>query len=163
MDQQDSDVRSSREDNVDPDNKTPIAALEEENSYDHEMCREKRSSDIAIIGMSGRFAGSANLEAFWSHLQTGESCIEEIQRAGWEISTNTAGPEHVNTSQAKWGGMLEDIDQFDPLFFSISPCELTQGRKRDLGHRRRYEFTPGSTRLTLSKSTLSLIWVRKRH
>jgi acyl transferase domain-containing protein len=127
MDPQDSDVCLSREDNVDPGNKTPIAALEEENSYDHETRRERRSSDIAIIGMSGRFAGCANLEAFWSHLQAGESCIEEIQRAGWEhSSTNTADPEHVNTSQVKWGGMLEDIDQFDPLFFNISPLEAAR-------------------------------------
>jgi acyl transferase domain-containing protein len=88
------------------------------------MCT--KSSPIAIIGMSGRFAGSANLEAFWSHLQAGESCIEEIRREGWETSTNAADPEHVDTSFSQWGGMLADIDQFDPLFFNISPLEAAR-------------------------------------
>ena len=126
MDQQDNDIRLSTEDNVDPGNKTLIPALEEENSYDHETHRERRSSDVAIIGISGRFAGSANLEEFWSHLQAGESCIEEIQRKGWETSTNTTDPGSVYTSLTRWGGMLEHIDQFDPLFFNISPLEAAR-------------------------------------
>jgi acyl transferase domain-containing protein len=92
---------------------------------DHKTRKERRSSDVAIIGISGRFAGSANLEAFWDHLQEGHSCIEEIKRKGWETNTNL-DPEHSNTSQVKWGGMLEHIDQFDPLFFNISPLEAAR-------------------------------------
>src|SRR5579859_8133464 len=123
----DEDMRSSGECNVDSDNKTPVPATLEESSDDQEMGRERRSSDIAIIGISGRFAGSANLEAFWSHLQAGESCIEPIRRAGWAMSENlVSDPEHSNISQVKWGGMLEHIDQFDPLFFNISPLEAAK-------------------------------------
>src|SRR5215469_14486473 len=109
MDQQDSDVYLSREDNVHPGNKTSPPALLEENSYAHETQRARRSSDVAIIGMSGRFAGSANLEVFWSHLQGGESCIEPIRRKGWETSTHTADSESVHPSLTGWGGMLEHI------------------------------------------------------
>src|SRR5436309_5626180 len=128
MSQQGNDVCLSREHNVNSGNKTPLSALEEENSYNHETSRKWRSSDVAIIGMSGRFAGSAHLEAFWSHLQAGENCIEEIQREGWETCTLNSDPdsEQMKTSQVKWGGMLEHIDQFDPLFFNISPLEATR-------------------------------------
>src|SRR5436305_9132801 len=66
---------------------TPMPATTEESSDNYEICRERRSSDVAIIGISGRFAGSANLSTFWSHLQAGESCIEEIQRESWKTST----------------------------------------------------------------------------
>src|SRR5436305_11455171 len=87
-----------------------------------EQNMEKFSSDIAIIGMSGRFAGSADLEAFWGHLQAGESCIKEIKRKGWEASTKAdPAPEHAHAALVHRGGMLENIDQFDPLFFNISP------------------------------------------
>src|SRR5437763_8453383 len=95
MKQKDDDIRLSGESNADSCNQTPMPASPTGSSNDHETRRkrrrhrEKRSSDIAIIGMSGRFAGSPNLEAFWSHLQAGESCIKEIQRKGWEASTHT--------------------------------------------------------------------------
>src|SRR5436305_8095577 len=106
---------------------TPMPATTEESSDNYEICRERRSSDVAIIGISGRFAGSANLSTFWSHLQAGESCIEEIQRESWKTST-LADPDLkcVNPTQAKWGGMLQNIDQFDPLFFNISPLEAAR-------------------------------------
>src|SRR5437667_5563174 len=123
---QDDAVCLSGDGNVSPGDKIPVPTAPEESLDDHETRRERRSSDIAIIGMSGRFAGSANLETFWSHLQAGESCIAPIRRAGWETSTDVADPEHVNTSLSQWGGMLEDIDQFDPLFFNISPLEAVR-------------------------------------
>src|SRR5216110_2568679 len=119
MNQQDNDVCLSRENNVVPGNKTPRPALLEENTYNHEVSRERPRSDIALIGMSGRFAGSANLGVLWSHLQAGESCIKPIRRKGWETGT------HDNL-HAQWGGMLEDIDQFDPFFFNISPLEAAR-------------------------------------
>ena len=122
MDQQDNDVRSSKEDKVDPGNKTSVPTPPIDSTDDHETRKERRSSDVAIIGISGRFAGSANLESFWDHLQAGESCIEEIRRECWETSPHS-DPEPVNTSLMQWGGMLGHIDQFDPLFFNISPLE----------------------------------------
>ncbi|TMC17160.1 MAG: polyketide synthase [Chloroflexi bacterium] len=81
---------------------------------------EMRRTDVAIIGISGIFAGSASLEAFWNHLQAGRSCIEAITRKDWQMSTYAAD---TNASLCKRGGMLQDIDQFDPLFFNISPLE----------------------------------------
>src|SRR5437762_14293013 len=122
MDLKDDDIRLLGEGNPEPDKKTPAPATPLDRNQNQGSPGEKRSSDIAIIGMSGRFAGSPNLEAFWSHLQAGESCIEPIRRRGWQDSTNS-DPTRVDTSSRKGGGMLEHIDQFDPLFFNISPLE----------------------------------------
>ena len=127
MDQQDKEVCVSGEGNVDLGNQTPVPALSIDRSDDHETRRGRRSSDVAIVGISGRFAGSADLEAFWSHLQEGHSCIEAIQREGWRTSASSGSDaEHANTTGVKWGGMLEQIDQFDPLFFNISPFEAAR-------------------------------------
>lgn len=90
----------------------------------HLPTSEPHHSDIAIIGISGRFAGSETLEDFWEHLQAGDSCISEIQREGWrEQDYYNPDPTSKNTSISKWGGMLDEIDRFDAAFFHISPAE----------------------------------------
>ena len=85
---------------------------------------EERDSDIAIIGVSGKFAGSETIQEFWGHLQAGISCIEEINRKGWEENRYyDPNPAQKNKSISKWGGLLKNIDKFDALFFNISPLE----------------------------------------
>src|SRR5436305_12276835 len=124
MDRKDDAIRLPGEGNTESDKKTPVPATpQDRNQNQGRTPGERRSSDIAIIGMSGRFAGSPNLGAFWSHLQAGESCIEPIRRKGWQNGTHS-DPTHANPS--KWGGMLEHIDQFDSLFFNISPLEAAR-------------------------------------
>jgi acyl transferase domain-containing protein/acyl carrier protein/SAM-dependent methyltransferase len=80
--------------------------------------------DIAIIGISGRFADSEDVEEYWQHLEKGHCCIKEIHRHEWQEAVyydpNSA---KANKSVSKWGGFLKRIDTFDPLFFSISPRE----------------------------------------
>lgn len=85
---------------------------------------ENTSTDIAIIGISGKFAGSENIEALWSHLKAGDCCISDIQRPGWdEKAYYTPQADRKNRSVSKWGGMLPHIDRFDAGFFDISAEE----------------------------------------
>jgi polyketide synthase PksN len=81
--------------------------------------------DIAIIGVSGRYPQAQNLSEFWHNLSQGVDCIEEIPAdRGWDLASLwQPGPVALGKSYAKWGGFLTDIDQFDPLFFGISPAE----------------------------------------
>jgi polyketide synthase PksN len=85
------------------------------------------NTDIAIIGVSGRFPGAETLEQFWKNLYEGIDCIDEIPRNRWamegffEPDRSKAVAEGL--SYSKWGGFLKDIDCFDPLFFNISPKE----------------------------------------
>src|SRR5436189_6319700 len=125
MNQKTDKTRLSEESYSNVQNKISVSATSKKKSGVRGTRRKRQSSDIAVIGISGRFADSPNLEAFWSHLQAGESCIKPIRRKGWEHHSHL-DPTDVHTSQVKWGGMLEHIDQFDPLFFNISPLEAAR-------------------------------------
>ncbi|WP_456299291.1 beta-ketoacyl synthase N-terminal-like domain-containing protein [Methylomusa anaerophila] len=80
--------------------------------------------DIAIIGLAGRYPGGATIQEFWGNLQAGRDCITEIPQERWNhrlfFDENKNTPEKT---YCKWGGFLEEVDQFDPLFFNISPRE----------------------------------------
>jgi polyketide synthase PksM len=84
----------------------------------------KRSSDVAIIGLSGRYPRAANLDELWERLRAGESCIGEIppERFDWrDFFSSDRG--RVGCLYTRWGGFIEGIDQFDAAFFRISPRE----------------------------------------
>ncbi len=69
--------------------------------------------DIAIIGVSGRYPMARNLDEFWENLRTGQDCITEIPPQRWDW--------RKYPDNCKWGGFIEDVDKFDPLFFNIPP------------------------------------------
>lgn len=80
--------------------------------------------DIAIIGISGSYPQAKTLDKFWNNLRTGKNCITEIPQDRWDC--NLYFDEDKNKpgkSYSKWGGFLEGVDEFDPLFFNISPRE----------------------------------------
>ena len=88
----------------------------------------KKSSDcldIAVIGMSCCFPMSKNVDEFWDVLKNGKNCITEVPTDRWEEFDNWyhPDPDHQDTSYSKWGGFIDDVDKFDPLFFNISPSE----------------------------------------
>ncbi|CAN93351.1 polyketide synthase [Sorangium cellulosum So ce56] len=80
--------------------------------------------DIAIIGMSGRFPRARSVDEFWDNLRAGRDCITEVPASRWDADryydpdTSAAGKVHC-----KWGGFIDGVDEFDPLFFKISPLE----------------------------------------
>jgi acyl transferase domain-containing protein/acyl carrier protein len=77
---------------------------------------------IAIVGMAGRFPGSANLSEFWKNLLENKEGIhrlspEELAAVG--IAENQmADPNYVPAAAT-----LADIDLFDAAFFDISAFE----------------------------------------
>ena len=77
---------------------------------------------IAIIGMSGRFPGSPNLDVFWENIRVNKDLISEIPASRWDWRAHYGEKEEGKT-KVKWGGFISDVDQFDPLFFNISPRE----------------------------------------
>ncbi|QIC04840.1 SDR family NAD(P)-dependent oxidoreductase [Brevibacillus sp. 7WMA2] len=83
--------------------------------------------DIAIIGLSGRYPGADNVEQYWQNLRTGKNCITEIPENRWDWKDYyDAEKGKKGTIYTKWGGFIENIDTFDPLFFQISPKEAEQ-------------------------------------
>ncbi|GAA2184193.1 hypothetical protein GCM10009785_31080 [Brooklawnia cerclae] len=80
--------------------------------------------DIAIIGYSGRYPQSDDLDEFWGHLLAGDDCIEVVPRERWDHDQYfSADATRTGTVNTKWGGFLTDIAGFDAAFFGISQRE----------------------------------------
>ena len=79
---------------------------------------------IAIIGMSCRVPGAADLAAYWQLLREGVDAIREVPPGRWDIDEYyDPDPEAPGKMYARWGGFLEGIEEFDPQFFGIAPRE----------------------------------------
>lgn len=76
-----------------------------------------RETDIAVIGMSGRFAGSDDLDALWAHLERGEDLVGRVTR--WDLSAH----HPKGGGYCESGSFLDRIDMFDPVFFGIAGVE----------------------------------------
>ncbi len=80
--------------------------------------------NIAVIGLSGRYSGANNVEELWKNLKNGKDCIVEIPKERWDYNRYYDEDKNkLGKSYSKWGGFLNGVDQFDPLFFNISPRE----------------------------------------
>ncbi|OMD47781.1 hypothetical protein BSK56_12765 [Paenibacillus borealis] len=80
------------------------------------------TSDIAVIGLAGRFPGAADPTSFWRNLREGKESIsffsdEELRAAG------IAETLLRDSRYVKAKGMLEDIEYFDAELFHYSPQE----------------------------------------
>jgi acyl transferase domain-containing protein/acyl carrier protein len=79
---------------------------------------------IAVIGMSGRFPMAKDVHEFWQNLIEGKDCIAEIPRDRWDWRQYYGDPhKEANKTNVKWGGFIDEVSEFDPLFFGISPKE----------------------------------------
>lgn len=82
------------------------------------------SETVAIVGMSGSFPMADDVDQFWKNLIEEKDCISTIPASRWDWQAIYGDPaEQENTSNVKWGGFIDAIDRFDPLFFKISPRE----------------------------------------
>jgi amino acid adenylation domain-containing protein len=82
------------------------------------------NAPIAIIGMSGRYPGARDLDQFWRNLAAGQDGITEIPAERWDHArTFDPTPGTPGKTNSKWGGFIDGVDRFDPLFFNISPRE----------------------------------------
>jgi len=81
-------------------------------------------AEIAVIGLAGRYPGARNVSEFWENLKNGRNCIREIPAKRWNWRCHSSAERGPNgKTYARWGGFLDDIDMFDPLFFPLSPAE----------------------------------------
>jgi len=89
--------------------------------------QEANSEAIAIIGIGCRFPGAKDARAFWNLLRNGVDAIREVPAERFNLQDfldpDPAAPGKIIT---RWGGFIEDVDQFDPHFFGISPREAAR-------------------------------------
>lgn len=85
------------------------------------------SEPIAIVGMSGVFPKAKDIEEYWKNLKTGADCITEVPKDRWDWQEYYGDPlKEANKTNVKWGGFIDEVADFDPLFFGISPLEAEQ-------------------------------------
>jgi len=80
-------------------------------------CQDDMTEPIAIIGMSCRFPGAPDLDAYWKLLKEGGVAIADVPRERWDT---------IEEQGMKKGGFICNIDQFDASFFEISPREAAR-------------------------------------
>ncbi|CAO3460592.1 hypothetical protein [Azospirillum argentinense] len=82
------------------------------------------SGAIAIVGMSGRFPGSPDIDGFWRNLEACRDLIGEIPAERWDWRRDYGGPEVARgRSVSRWGGFIEGADRFEADFFGLSPSD----------------------------------------
>jgi malonyl CoA-acyl carrier protein transacylase len=84
--------------------------------------RTYHREDIAIIGMSCRFPGAENIDAFWQNLRSGVESISWFSDGEIELDDQSllSQPNYV-----KAGAVLPNIDLFDAEFFGYSAREAS--------------------------------------
>jgi natural product biosynthesis luciferase-like monooxygenase protein len=79
---------------------------------------------IAIIGLACRFPGATDARAFWRLLRSGGDAIREIPGDRWDVDQLfDPEPGKPGRMYTRWGGFIDDVDQFDPQSFGLSPRE----------------------------------------
>ncbi|MDB6122830.1 MAG: polyketide synthase, partial [Pedosphaera sp.] len=93
---------------------------------------EANPEGIAIIGMTGRFPGAANVSEFWQNLIGGMESIstftdEELVASGLDVAVIKKIPGYVPTR-----GILKAPEWFDAEFFGMNPkeAEVTDPQQR---------------------------------
>ncbi|HEX8148769.1 MAG TPA: type I polyketide synthase [Pyrinomonadaceae bacterium] len=79
-------------------------------------------SEVAVVGMAGRFPAAANVEDFWRNLRDGLDAVsrltpDEVEALGLSPEALRGG-NYVNAAY-----VLEGVETFDAAFFGINPRE----------------------------------------
>ena len=95
---------------------------------------ESSQEPLAIVGIGCRLPGNSNdPESFWDLLIQGKSAIREVPSDRWDIQRyyheDVAVPIKMIT---KWGGFVEEVDQFDASFGGIGGSPFMKGSKGNI-------------------------------
>ncbi len=83
----------------------------------------QKNSEIAIVGMAGRFPGADSIEQFWANLLAARSSLEPVV---FEALAKAGVDPAIwqETNYVKWCAPLTDIESFDASFFGYTPKEV---------------------------------------
>ena len=88
--------------------------------------RDFQQEPIAIIGMACRFPQARNLQEFWTLLCEGKDAIREVPADRWDVEKFYDPDSTVPGKMvSRWGGFLDQVDQFDWRAFRMLPREAT--------------------------------------
>ena len=101
-----------------------LANVSVDSNNGFQKTNHRKEDLIAIVGLSGRYPESLNIEEYWNNLRNGKDCIVEVPKDRWdwrEYFSDDKTKDGVHYS--KYGGFIAGVDEFDPRFFNISPKE----------------------------------------
>jgi acyl transferase domain-containing protein/SAM-dependent methyltransferase/acyl carrier protein len=92
-----------------------------------EFTESKAPSDnsVAIVGISCRFPhGANNTDDYWALLRDGIDAITEVPKTRWDVKYfQEFDRDNPWKPATRFGGFLDQVDQFDAQFFRIAPME----------------------------------------
>ncbi|MGZ4850164.1 MAG: SDR family NAD(P)-dependent oxidoreductase, partial [Candidatus Bathyarchaeia archaeon] len=82
-----------------------------------EVMQINNENEFAIIGMSCKLPSSDNVEQLWKVLSNNKNAISLIPQTRWDTK------EFENEICTTQGGFINEMEEFDAMFFNISPKE----------------------------------------
>jgi amino acid adenylation domain-containing protein len=101
------------------------------NSFRSETNKVRNSgTDIAVIGMSGRFPGASSIEELWDVLQRGKETTSFFSNEDLDPTIQLEWSKNSNYVKAR--GILEEAENFDARFFGMNArmAELMDPQQR---------------------------------
>jgi thioester reductase-like protein len=88
----------------------------------------KELAPIAVIGIGCRFPGGVqDAGSFWNLLIDGRSGIREVPPDRWDLERYYHPDSSIPATMiSKWGGFIDQVDQFDARFWALSPREAVR-------------------------------------
>ncbi|MBV9108330.1 MAG: hypothetical protein JO306_02860, partial [Gemmatimonadetes bacterium] len=83
---------------------------------------DAQGTEIAVVGMAGRFPGADTLEDLWTLVAEGREGIRELTPAELRAS-GTPQAAIDDPAYVKRMGVLRDVESFDAAFWSYAPRE----------------------------------------
>lgn len=82
---------------------------------------------VAIVGMACSFPGAPSIADYWELIRDGRNESKVVPDDRWPVgSLYDPDPDKPGKASAKWACLVENLDQFDPVFFGITPREATR-------------------------------------
>jgi len=101
-----------------------LLALE---SMENKLAAAERAQrePIAIVGMACRFPdGIDSPDSYWAYLEAGRCAVKPLPSERQEVARAFGFEPGEHPEEIGWfGGYLNNLDQFDPQFFGITPRE----------------------------------------
>ena len=110
---------------------TPKVSLEDQSHWSAMPAagtrNSRKESDIAIVGMAGRFPDAADHEKFWELMEKGLDVHRPVPADRFPVDSHTdPTSKKKNTSHTPFGNFIENPGLFDARFFNMSPREAAQ-------------------------------------
>ncbi|MFI1720552.1 SDR family NAD(P)-dependent oxidoreductase [Streptomyces sp. NPDC020489] len=78
---------------------------------------------IAVIGLAGRYPGARDIDELWHNLLAGRDCVGEVPAERWDHTALHDPDGGPGRTYSRWAALIDGVDEFDSLFFGISPAE----------------------------------------